>query len=105
MSEIRKIGTHLPEVSSAKKPAPSKAPADAFEAKLQQTLEELETMGTKIDAMLNTEAKDLSKGVDQLGNMIQSMKGLVENFSQNPKPGSAKFVAEQYIKANKGKDS
>jgi hypothetical protein len=105
MTDIKKIGQGLPEVSQTKKAPAAKAPTDAFEAKLQKTLEELETMGSKIDALVSTEAKDLSKGVDQLGNMIQSMKGLVENFSASPKPGSAKFVASQYEKANKGKES
>ena len=82
-----------------------------FEAKLQQTVQKLENMGSEIDAMLSSTAEsgasEVTQGVNQLGNMIQSVKGLVENISPSQKPssGTAKYAASQYEKMNKNSES
>ena len=91
---------------------PKKEPiqGDAFEVKLQETVAKLENMGNEIDAMIKGEGakstQEVSQGVNQVGNMIQSMQGLVEDIAAPKQTAgkSPKFVANQYQK-NQIKDS
>ncbi|MDX2469887.1 MAG: hypothetical protein QNL04_04840 [SAR324 cluster bacterium] len=110
MTEINKINPAglLKPIAKTQK---TEATSGDFEAKLQQTVQKLENMGSEIDAMLAGTAKggasEITQGVNQLGNMIQSVKGMVENISPSQKSssGSAKYAASQYEKMNKNSES
>ncbi len=98
----------LPETTKAKTPQ-NKEPGEAFETRLQKTVERLESMGSEIDAMIEVKEgsnpQTVKNGVAQIGNMIQSMKGLVENISPSqPQAGNAKLAVSKY-EQNQGKDS
>ena len=111
MKEVNNIGPISQAQAAAKAKQTKAVQGESFENTLQETVAKIESMGSEIDALIegketkNTTA--MREDVDQLGNMIQSMKGLVENISPPTKPqtGSAKFVASQYEKMNRGKDS
>ena len=111
MTEINKINPAGLINNGTKKIAKAEGTPGDFEAKLQQTVQKLENMGSEIDAMLAGTAKggtnELTQGVNQLGNMIQSVKGMVENITPSTKNTSstAKYAASQYEKMNKSNES
>ena len=110
MTEINKIQLKGLVEPAKTKVNPTKEPSgEAFEAKLQQTLDQLESMGSELDAMIEGKGvqnpESVKNGVDQIGNMIQSMKGLVENIAPSkPQASNAKLALSKY-EQNQGKDS
>lgn len=111
MKDIRGLGNIAPNQIKPKQ-APQKTEDLGFAKELEKTVQQLENMDSQIEAMIQGKATDTSgvtKGIKEVGNMIQSMQGLVDNFAPEDKAKkqapNQKFAAGQYEKMNPKKDS
>lgn len=102
MTEIRGLTPLQIDPSKKSKAAEKQTGGADFAAELEKTVAQLENMGSEIDALMKggqADSTKVTKGVEEVGNMIQSVQGLVDKISpeKTPKAG-AKFAASQYEK-------